>query len=329
MGCLIAVLSLPLTACGAPTSAPTAPIASADPQVVTVSGAVTDRIGDRIITGSTITFDGSTSRTATVTAGRYEISDLPIGNYRVTISSPLHVTHETTSAVVSSSSPMPFSVLPWGPTALGAVYDETFQRYFHQLARVTDGSATFVRKWIISPTELYVVQGTVPQESLDLVVGVLGDMNVETIPDLWCHTAGSLKVIVGPDVAGDLDGRIIVRPNWAEGSSGTVGATRAGTVRVNVFGPGINRLFTREELTGILSHELFHVAGAFHVCGGDVGTNPFGFSPTNCPYPDSLMANLGAFVTRMSPEDRLAACIIYHPDTHNGNQFPDKNPTYR
>jgi hypothetical protein len=41
------------------------------------------------------------------------------------------------------------------------------------------------------------------------------------------------------------------------------------------------------------------------------------------------MANLGEGpVTKLSPQDRLAACIIYHPGTLPGNTLPDTNPGY-
>jgi hypothetical protein len=86
-------------------------------------------------------------------------------------------------------------------------------------------------------------------------------------------------------------GRIIVRPNWDQGTTGTV-------------------------------------AGAWHVCGGNLGENPFGFSRSNCPYPDSLMANLGDLPTTPSPQDRLASCIMNHPGTQPGNTFPDTNVIY-
>lgn len=91
---------------------------------------------------------------------------------------------------------------------------------------------------------------------------------------------------------------------------------------MNVFRPISNRLATTDELRYTLAHELFHVAGAFHVCGGGLGENPFGFSQTNCPYPESLMANFKV-VTSLSPEDLLASCIIYHPGTQPVNAFPD------
>ena len=62
---------------------------------------------------------------------------------------------------------------------------------------------------------------------------------------------------------------------------------RTGSVAVNVFRPNSNRLQTHDELKAALAHEAFHVAFAYHECGGDLGQNPFGFSLTNCPYPEA------------------------------------------
>ena len=125
-------------------------------------------------------------------------------------------------------------------------------------------------------------------------------------------------------------GRIVVRSKVEPGATGTVepGNIRFGTVTISVsrFVDGGSE--ARQRVKGALAHELFHVAGAFHVCGGGLGENPFGFSPVNCPYPDSLMANLGDLPTGLSAQDRLAACLINHPATLVGNTFPDTNPFY-
>ena len=41
------------------------------------------------------------------------------------------------------------------------------------------------------------------------------------------------------------------------------------------------------------------------------------------------MANRGDnSILRPSPQDKLAACIVYSPDTHPGNTFPDTNQSY-
>jgi len=92
---------------------------------------------------------------------------------------------------------------------------------------------------------------------------VLGEINAESIRDLWCGFAGPMSIVTGPDIATHPDGVIVVRPNFDIGSSG------------------------------------------------------------------SVMANLGDEPNVLAPQDKLAACIVYHPDTHIGNFYPDVNPTYR
>jgi hypothetical protein len=297
------------------------------------SGTVTDRIAGGQIDGSTITFTGPATRIGTVTNGTYRVDGLAPGLYTVTIDGPRHVQHKTLGVGVyaSASSTFSFEVLAWGAGRFGVTYDETFHRFFHQLARVRVSGPSAIGKWAAPPTELYLVEGTIPSEQFAVFQSVLVEVNQESVSDLWCGTTrGPLPITVGPDVIGVRRGGIVVRPNWAEDSGGTLGAGTIdyGTVSLNVFGPAANRLLTRAELKGALAHELFHVAGAYHVCGGGLGENPFGFSRVNCPFPDSLMANLGDLPTTPSPQDRLAACIIYHPGTLPGNTLPDTNPGY-
>jgi hypothetical protein len=38
------------------------------------------------------------------------------------------------------------------------------------------------------------------------------------------------------------------------------------------------------------------------------------------------MANLGDVPAVLSPQDKAAACIVYHPDTVVGNTWQDVNP---
>jgi len=272
------------------------------------------------------------TRSGSVTDGTYRVDGLTSGLYTVSIDGPQHVPHKTLGVgVPASSGTFAFEVLVWGAGRFGVTYDETFHRFFHQLARVRVSGPAAVGKWVTPPTELYVVEGIIPTEQFALFREVLAEVNPESVSDLWCGlTQGPLPITVGPDVIGTTRGRIVVRPNWSEGSGGTLGTGTIdyGAVSMNVFGTTANRLLTRGELKGGLAHELFHVAGGFHVCGGDIGENPFGFSRFNCPFPDSLMANTGV-ITRPSIQDRLAACIIYHPGTLQGNTLPDTNPGVR
>jgi hypothetical protein len=252
------------------------------------------------------------------------------GFYTVTVDGPTHVTHKSVRVSVQGPGSFAFYVLPWGYSRFGAVYDDTFHRFFHQLARVRSSGTIALGKWSSPPRELYVVEGSVPDEQFAPLLSVLSELNDETVPVLWCGTAGPLKLVTGPDLSFVPNGTIIVRPNWDGPATGTtaVGNTQHGIITMPVSRPRDGRLGSPTELKGALAHELFHVAGGFHVCGGGLGANPFGFSPVNCPYPDSLMANLGDLPTKPSPQDRLAACLIYSPATQIGNTFPDTNPFY-
>ncbi len=223
---------------------------------------------------------------------------MPAGAYRVTIGGNGYVAHETTNAFVAASpaSQFAFSVIRWGSTLNGAVYDE------------------------------------VPDEDVSRILELVEEVNQESVRDMFCGIAGPLTVTRGPCSNSCLTpGRIVIRPNWAEGSSASMGwlETVTGDVQVNVFGATSNRRRTRNELKASLAHELFHAAFAYHVCNGDRGQNPYGFSETNCPFPDSLMANFGnaeAGPFRPSPQDKLAACLVYAPGTRPRNTFPDTNP---
>ena len=330
VGVAIAAFLMPAAyGCGTGDS-PVAPMPAPPAGDLTATGMVSDRIAGALVDGSTITLAGPVTRTAPVVAGSYQISGLVSGSYRVTIEGPSHVTHETLLMWLPASGIYPFSLLAWNAGRFGAVYDQTFHRFFHQLARISSASGAALRKWITPPSELYVVEGTVPQREFDFIVSVLTEVNGESVPALWCGATGPLRIVTGPDVREPTVGRIVVRSKVEPGATGTVepGNIRFGTVTISVsrFVDGGSE--ARQRVKGALAHELFHVAGAFHVCGGGLGENPFGFSPVNCPYPDSLMANLGDLPTGLSAQDRLAACLINHPATLVGNTFPDTNPFY-
>jgi hypothetical protein len=244
------------------------------------------------------------------------------------------VEHKTLRVEVSSASgqQFDFTVIEWNSGMFGAVYDQTFHQAFHQMARIGPHRAG-LGKWTIPPGELFLVEGRVPEAQFDSVLQALTEVNDESVPALWCGLVGPLRISRGACDICLSPGRIVVRPNWDSGSSGTIPSARdgatSGDIRINVFRPNDNRLQRHEELKAILVHELFHVAYAYHLCGGDLGQNPFGFSVTNCPYPDSLMANLGLHVLRPSAQDMLASCLVYHPDTHLGNLLPDTNHSYQ
>lgn len=282
------------------------------------------------IDGSTITFTGVQTFRGPVSQGRFELSMSP-GQYAVDIDGPGHVAHRTDIVQISAGQDYDFTVLGTGVERFGAIPDEAFYRFFHQVARVGSSEIINIHKWVVPPSEILLIEGTVPQPQFEDVRSVVEELNQESLPALWCGFApGPLTVSTSPEAEG-ANGRIVVAPNWDEGSSATggiAGEIRAGLVRVNVFRPGDERLHTRDELKGIILHEFYHVAFGHHLCGGNLGPNPFGFSPGNCPFPDSVMANLGDLVNELSPQDRLAACIVYNDDTHIGNRFPDINTRY-
>jgi len=326
--CAVLFAAASVGACGG-SSGPAGPTPSGD---LVASGSVTDRIAGGQIDGSTITFTGPVTRSGTVTNGTYRVDGLTSGLYAVSIDGPQHVPHKTLGVGVhASSGTFAFEVLVWGAGRFGVTYDETFHRFFHQLARVRVSGPSAIGKWAVPPTELYLVEGTIPREQFAVFQSVLAEVNEESVSDMWCGTTEPLRIVTGPDVVGETTGRIVVRPNWDGSGTGTVGSGTiwAGAVTMNVYVARESRLRTRESLKSGVLHELFHVAGAYHVCGGGLGENPFGFSRFNCPFRDSVMANLGEGpVTRLSPQDRLAACIIYHPGTLPGNTLPDTNPGY-
>ncbi len=320
-----AVCLITLAACG---ESATRPPTSPPPAAILIAGLVTDRLTRTPIEGSTITFTGVSTHSAGVSGGRFEL-EMPPGQYAVSIEGPSHVPHRTEIAYVNGSVELRFSVLGWGPTLFGATYDQTFHQAFHQIARINAGGDTGIRKWTVLPSEIYLVEGMVPDEHFRAVREVLEEIARDSIPALWCGTAGSIAVTSGPNT-NQSDGRIVVRPNWGTTTTGTLerGAIRSGTVQIQVFIPSLNRPVTRDEFRGALLHELYHVAFGYHLCGGDLGTNPFGFSQANCPFPNSVMANRGPLIGTLSPQDRVAACIVYHQDTHVGNRFPDINERY-
>lgn len=296
-----------------------------------VAGAVTSRVTGEPIAGGTVTFVGLVTRSGQISAGQYTVSDLVTGIFDVRIDGPGLVPHETHGVGVSAfGGSRTFSVLTYGTSTFGIPLDDLFYRFVHQVARVS-ASRESLRKWRDPPDELYVVPSDdVPEEQFNEVVTALEELAVDSVPDLWCRLIESVEVTIGPcEGSCDRDGRIVVRPNWDEGASGTLGPTFNGTrgeVTVNVFGSSTQSLLPRERLRATLLHEIYHVAFGQHLCGGSLGLNPFGFGRENCPFPDSAMANLGAPQLVLSPQDKTAACLVYHPGTVVGNTWPDVNP---
>jgi hypothetical protein len=128
----IAIVGAATFACGG-SGAPVGPTPAGD---FVASGTVTDRIAGGQIDGSTITFTGPVTRSGTVTNGTYRLDGLTSGLYTVTIDGPRHVPHKVLGVGVHASGNFSFEVLAWGSERFGVAYDDTFHRFFHQLARV-------------------------------------------------------------------------------------------------------------------------------------------------------------------------------------------------
>ncbi len=104
--------------CGArttpsPTAPPTMPPA-------TITGTVVDRVNGGPVSGPTVLLDsGSATLTTTATDRTFRFASVPLGTYRVVISSPAHVTHTTLSMVIDQSAALQFSVIRWGVARVG------------------------------------------------------------------------------------------------------------------------------------------------------------------------------------------------------------------
>jgi hypothetical protein len=294
-----------------------APTAPAGPLVV-VTGTVTDRIDGSPITGSTITYDGSFAgrgvTTAQVVDGRYELG-VPLGGYKVTISGPSHVRHQTLNLGVNAGGAFDFTVLEWGSQRFGAVYDERFQAFFDNIGR---GARDAVWRWDPFPDEIFVDQDPrLSSEAFRLFMEILSEVNRETVPALFGGRIGPLTIREGSALSlEDIRGRIVItfQPGvWA-------GAPSCLTSNETIIGCGLVRIAIedvtsdkRKWITHGLAHELFHAAFMTHDGGHFVGM------PTSIIQSDDAM---------LSAEDRLAAYLVYHPGTRPGNRAPDDNPDY-
>jgi hypothetical protein len=237
--------------------------------MVAISGRVESRLEGAPVSGSLITFSGPVTRSAPVQDGAFGISDLMTGFYTVTVEGPTHVTHKSVRVSVQAPGSFAFYVLPWGYSRFGAVYDDTFHRFFHQLARVRSSGTIAIGKWSSPPRELYVVEGSVPDEQFAPLLSVLSELNDETVPVLWCGTAGPLRLVTGPDLSFVPNGTIIVRPNWDGSGTGTTAAgnTQYGIITIPVWRRPDGRPNSPTELKGVLAHEMFHVAGQMDYWG--------------------------------------------------------------
>lgn len=327
------VLVVPLAACGGAQTSPSAPSAANTP--VTISGTVTDRISGVPIDGSVIQFRspqlGSAAQ-ATIVAGAYQVANLPPGSYEVTITGAAHLDHRRRSLVVSgNSNTASFTVLKWGATWNGLVYDQAFDAVYQQVAKAWPRTEAFagadgrLRKWDPLPREIYVVQPTAPEISTEVFqiwLGLLEQVNTESIPAMFGGRIGPLPITIGPSIQ-SREGTIRVDLffDLTVHSTAQVYGCSANVKLVKCAGASYNMvdLVTRgtagrqlEFTKNNILHELYHVAFANHAYGV-------------VPQDSTLMAGSNA-VTQLRPNDVFISWLVYRPETMPGNEYPDTNP---
>jgi hypothetical protein len=298
-----------------------------------VSGSVADRIDGGAIEGSQIRFSGQATGTASVVGGRYRIDQIPAGAYTVTITGTSHVDHETNSVLLTQpSSELNFTVLKWGTGRFGVAYDREFHDFFNLVARNAGENATGVtRKWRQPPREIHVInEGMAPEALADFLV-LLGEVDEESLPDLFGQTAQPVPIVTGPMPTGGLyvPGKITV--SFAEGTlnSGGPGCQVAahlfdcGHVQIGLaaFADPSSTPYPPRQRKYYILHEMMHVAGSYHAYDG-AGA---GYAVDN----ESVMGTgktRGSPPTSLPPVDKFAMWLLYHPATEAGNSYPDKNP---
>lgn len=294
------------------------------PNKASVSGSVTDRIAGGPIDGSTITYRGPDTRSAAISGGSYQISDLTPGNYNVTINGGSHVDHETLVVPVNASGDFPFSVLKWGSGMFGAVYDQRFDSFFNKEARGT--STIIVQKWDLNnlpPREIYVTREELSDQRFNEFMDILNEVNAANTSDMYGGRVQPLTITVGPPIGDAKLGSNIFRfRNAATGTGYSLNGNwiqstfcqfNLDTFNGEPNGDTRSRIAKKYQI----AHEYDHTSGASHP------------SDYNMGYPDSLMGPNDIRINTLSPQDKLARRIVYSDDTHPGNKAPDINPTYR
>lgn len=297
------------------------------PGELKVSGFVSNRMDGEPVEVSRIDFRGygALALWQRVHHGRYQVHGLAAGTYEVVVVSletwheQLHHEHRTVRVDVRPDSlEFDFTVLVWDSLKFGVRYDREFDGFFNDLARVGEGRDA-VWKWTTPPSSIYVTREGISDPAFDEFLSILQEANGDTVPDLFGGTAGPLAIESGPPIGDDRPGTIVVRFHdgatrsdlsvAADGSITGAGVRFSSETFDDTLGPPSDGRLKRARL----AHELWHCAGATHVA--DPGSLMYGD-------PDGS-------VTALSPRDKLAAWLMYHPDTHPGNRAPDINPTYR
>ena len=283
--------------------------------VISVTGDITDRIAGGGVGGSTITWTGPVTKSARANSP-YTINGLPAGDYEVTITGN-HVTHKNLKVPVTDTGSFPFSVLQWNSGRFGATYDATFDNFYRFIANLS--AVNGLAKWdfrSMSPTEIYVTQEGLTPDKFTEFMDILREVNNENISDMFCGKTGALPIHQGPSIGDRKNGSIIIRlvdnNSWAGYGSVTDSNRVIADVTIHYSISDLTN-FDRNRKKYIVNHELFHAAFAQHAFN---------------TYRDSAMGGWSD-ITRLSKEDKLAACIVYNDDTHPGNKAPDTNPSYR
>lgn len=306
------------------------------PGPASVSGTITDRISGVRISGSTIQFKNLTTNVVTqasVGDGSYQLTLQP-GPYEVVITGPTHLEHKAVRTQVSGGS-VSFTVIGRGSQFNGVAYDDRFDAFFNMVARTSTDSPPFaqlcpncgISKWDVLPRDIYVMQpdpGVMSPVAFDGFMALLQEVDQESVPLLFGGRIGPLAIAVGPPIQ-RRDGTIRVEffnsatehPTGGTDCSGQGPDTRrCGIFRENTYDwerwasgqyPGGLRFLKNNIL-----HELYHIAFARHVFDGQhIDT--------------SVMGGSNQFAT-LQPDDVFACWLVYHPDTHPGNKYPDSNP---
>jgi hypothetical protein len=296
-----------------------------------LSGTVTDRISGVPIDGSTITVTGVQAVTTSVTNGHYSIDGLMPGNPTVSITGPSHVDHQTYDVQMSgTTATKDFTVLRWGSGRFGAVYDAGFHAFFNLIARSPDRTPPVVIKWAQLPQEIYVVNEGISPDALADVLVLLGEVNQESLSDMFGGTAQPVPITTGPmPTQRWVPGRILVQFAPGKESFGQMGCGAAGNVMncgllqmsLTGFDP-ITPDWPRKQRKYYILHEMLHVAGGNHAYTGGVGA---AYAVQNNSVMSTGNASLGVPQT-LAPVDKLAMWLMYHSDTKPGNTYPDTNP---
>jgi hypothetical protein len=291
---------------------------TASTETIDVSGSVTDRIGGKHV-DTAITFsglDGSVAR-GLVNGGSYSIDGIKAGIYDVEINGN-HVPHVTRYANITGD--RNFSVIAWNSSMYGVTYNEEYDRFFNQTARVDEyKKIRWVKKWREVPKKIYVVNENMGSDDFGRFMNMLDYVNENTVSDMFGGRVKKLPVEAGPPMekypAGTIDIRFDRFDRPAEGGIiGGTGATFLDGYSIIRAEPVFNyeyfqRRNNTNQQTTVIAHEMYHCAGANHAT----------------LFPESMMCNGGIDKPMLDRTDKLAAMLIYHDDTHPGNIYPDTN----